>query len=111
MQTIYDNFLSIFDNFVDNTTSIVKEWTSSESQPIFSDESDFLDEMEKGIVNIWKAHQKPEEIEMTPIPTYVSFNVGDIQYLDKVILRRLYPLYDIEAARLTTHPLREIVIL
>lgn len=111
MQTIYDNFLSIFDNFVDNTTSIVKEWTSSDSQPILSDESDFLDEMEKGIVNIWKAHQKPEEIEMTHIPTYVSFNVGDIHYLDKVILKRLHPLYDIEAGKLATHPLCEIVIL
>ena len=111
MDTLYNNVLSIIDNFVDNTTSLVKEWTSSETRSILNDESDFLDEMEKGIVSIWKAHQKPEEIEMTPIPTYVSFNVGNIQYLDKVILKRLHPLYDIEAARLTTYPLREIVIL
>ena len=92
MQTLYNDFLSIIDSFVDNTTTLVNEWTSSEPKSILSDESDFLDEMEKGIVNIWKAHQKPEEIEMTPIPTYVSFNVGDIQYLDKVILRRRHPL-------------------
>lgn len=112
MNSFCTNLLSIIDTFVDNTTSVVKEWTGYSAKEVVSYDHDFLDEMEKGIVDLWIDEKKHSHVEMIPLPVLGQscFQLSNTTYIDKIILKRIYPLYDIEAGMLSPHHLREIVI-
>ena len=112
MNSFCTNLLSIIDTFVDNTTSVVKEWTGYSAKEVVSYDHDFLDEMEKGIVDVWIDEKKHSHVEMIPLPVLGQscFQLSNTAYIDKIILKRIYPLYDIEAGMLAPHHLREIVI-